>query len=351
MKMNWKAIFGFVAVAVVSLVLVGHVQAAPATSIWFSGEQNQSSDNDAEFLVNQLDGAGMPTADTTLDTGDVLVSVSNFFSNEDITGLGGTKLYGAGGVNELTILSLIEVAFKGNLATGVAGASVGVDGAGNLLFDYVFSPLTAGGVAALGAHASLAAISAEQATWTAGTLVALFDDPLIDYTRLASPDDGGSLADIGVGPFVTEAGLVGTAINGTKILEIGFTGVAGEAWLALAAPDDLSLFRTLVAAGSASGVFNFGTNVTASFLGPLWQFGTVLNSAVIGGSSQFAGSGSLLGLNLGGGTSIGTPFDAFTNLDVTFAPTFVPEPSTLTLWSLGVLALAGIGWRRRNRVR
>ena len=134
-------------------------------------------------------------------------------------------------------------------------------------------------------------------------------------------------------------------------MEVGFLGVAGEGWVIGAALDDISLFRTLVAAGTAAGVFNFGTNVTANFLAPQWQFGAVLNSIAIGGTSQFAGSGSLLGLLFAGGGSILTPFDTFTNVDVTFAPLFIPEPSTLTLWSLGVLALAGMGWRRRNRGR
>jgi hypothetical protein len=304
--MYWKSCIGFAGAAVACLALAREVQAAPATSIWFSGQQNQSSDNDAEFLVNKI---GSPVGDTFTDVGDVLVSVSNFFSNEDLTGPGGTKLYGAGGVNELTILSLIEVVFKGDLAAELAvpgsgvGVSVGTLPGVGALYDFVFAPLTATGVAALGAHAvDLAAIIAEQATWAAGSMVAVFDDPLVDFTRLGSPDDGGSLADIGVGPFATEAGLAATAMNGTKILEIGFTGVAGEGWVALSELDDFSLIRTMLAAGSAGGVFNFGTNITASFLGPLWQFGTVANApainALYGGltSSQFPVVGRFLGL-------------------------------------------------------
>jgi hypothetical protein len=342
MKMKWKAGVGFVVVAVACLLLAGQVQAAPVTSIWFSGEQNQSSDNDADFLVNQIDPAtGMPFTDSTLDVGDVLVTVSNFFTNEDLTGGGGTELYGAGGVNELSVIALIEVATKTPTLSPA-------------LFDFTFSPLTATGVAALGFHASLAAISAEYATWAAGTMIAAFDDPLIDYTRLGA-DDGVPIVEIGDGPFAAEAGLVATAMNGTKILELGFTGAgglfgggAGEGWRANGAAGDISLFST-VGPGTPIGTFNFGLNVTANFL-PLWQFGTVANIPLflggVGGTSQFAGGGSVLGV-----MGVVTPYDAWSNLDVTFAPSIIPEPSTLTLWSLGALALAGMGWRRRNRTR
>ena len=93
----------------------------------------------------------------------------------------------------------------------------------------------------------------------------------------------------------------------TKILEIGFLGIAGEGWLSVGI-DDFSAFRTILPIGTAAQVFNFGTNVTADFL-PLWEFGQVLNFPLIGGTSQFVGSGSVLGLL----TALGlpaTPFDA-----------------------------------------
>lgn len=49
-------------------------------------------------------------------------------------------------------------------------------------------------------------------------------------------------------------------------------------------------------------------------------------------------------------TGIGSNLQSFNlNIDNVRFEATVPEPSTLTLWSLGAIALGGVGWRRRRR--
>jgi len=209
-----------------------------------------------------------------------------------------------------------------------------------------------------------AGLAAIIGAWNPGTIMALYDDPAKDFTRVFNntthpgPDDCDPLktgADIGVpGCQAKEENLLFTSIGPTELFQIGFTGSEGtsgpgEGLVACAncglSPlpfkgNDIKALRAispLVHTGEFNGGLNLTKNNTAL------QFGLVDNTLF--GFSQFVISGSELGLR-----NTVTPFDLFSQDNVVFAPSAIPEPSSLTLLLLGtsVLGLSTIRrWKRR----
>jgi hypothetical protein len=304
--------------------------AIEVTDIWFENKLNQSSDNSGEFLFNRFGGA------TTVDVGDILITLASIDTNENLTDGGAPINYVAATGHQLTAVAVIEVLTK--VPGGVAGTS-----------DFTFGPVSAAGLAAMGAEASLAAVHAEVSSWAGVTVVALYDDPVVDFSRTGAGDDGGP-ADTGVGPFASESALFTTANNGgQRILEMGFSPLPGTTlfWVANDSLDDISIFSTLPA-GTPGGQFNFGLNLVPGTnatgfedFNLVGNFNPLLGLAGLG-LSQFHGQGGLLGI---GGAS--TPLDAFDNIDVTFSPT--PEPSSLIIFGFG--SVIGMGLLRRSSKR
>jgi hypothetical protein len=181
---------------------------------------------------------------------------------------------------------------------------------------WAFKPLSPGAAADIAASA-LTNLKAEIATWTAGTMMANYDDMTLDYTRLSSTlsaDD--LLLTANGGTLMWEAGFNG----GTDLLgNVGLT----EVWTAEAASDDVAVVGATPPPGNG-GTVNF--SVTQLSVGPA---GVVVApvAATVGGTTSFNGSADLLGT-----AGVDTPFDAFDNLNMTFMP--IPEPTSVMVWGL-----------------
>ena len=235
--------FGLLSLAVVLGMSAQSHAAVSVTDQFFDGEDNVGSDDSGEFLVNFAGGT------TTLDIGDVLLSV---FKINTIRSASGSTTPGAGIYNEFTGLAAIQV-------TGKSGS------AGAFTFDF--------GAVSLVNRTAIAALvpflGPELFTWDADSAVALFDDPSQNYTMNTTTnlDDGDNPLtaadeDVGTGPFVSEGTLGRTAVDGTKILEIGFGGPGTTFWNAVSPTDSVaSVAASLIQAVT----FQFALNVTANF--------------------------------------------------------------------------------------
>jgi hypothetical protein len=278
----------------------GQADASTVKSTLFFGEQNQWSDNSAERQNVDANGNGF------LDQGDTLRGIFTINTVEDQTGGGGSNPIGTNGVNELTGIFEIQVAS----ATQVSDNGTPLDPSDDL-YDYVFQPY---------------APFATEFSAAANTMIVFFEDPTPDYDRTGTIATG-------------EA----TATDGTKILELGFTGDADEGWDAFGAPYDPSVFTTIPLGGGV-GSFNFDVGILYNALFQNWGQVACFGSSNCGtgdGLVDFHGQGGLLGTS--GST---TAFDVFDNVDMTFRP--LPEPASLGLFGLGLLGLGAVARRRRK---
>jgi hypothetical protein len=300
-----KSLFALLAGSVVALG-VASAHAASVESQFFIGEVNQGSDNSAEYLINGATSTGV----TTVDVGDRLRGMFDVNTVEDLTGGGGTNSLGlASGNNEWAGVFEIEVLTKA------------ADGAGG--FDYTFGP-----------SASFTA------TYGAGAMIAMYEDATIEFTRL-SADDGAP--DTGVGPFASEEALIANVTDSTLRWVLGFGLDDDELWAANADSDDIAVIGAVAPPGNG-GTVNFQVSILQNFFNTTFaQVGATL-AVGTDGLIDVNGSGNLLGI--AGAT---TPFDSFDNFDFVFAPeSIIPEPATVTLMGLGLVALAGAA-RRRQR--
>jgi hypothetical protein len=276
---------------------MGSAQAASVSSQFFTGFQ-QLSDNSAEVLINGANSTGA----TTVDVGDTLFGIFDIQTIEQ--GASTHDLGGASGNDELTGVFAIKVLTKDTL--GQNGCT------SNFCFTFGVSDAL---ISALGG------VTLSTFTGDAGTLVGLYTDTTPDFIRQGC----------------TLAGCTATATNDSLYMTLGF-GSNGF-WQATSISDNIALIGAIPAPGNG-GTFNSGLNLITNNSGLQFTNVNCLNQRTVTIIQVFTcGSGSLLGT---GGVS--TPFDSFDNVD--FTVNRVPEPGSVILLGLGLLALAGFARRR-----
>lgn len=288
-----------------SLAFAGAAQADTVASQFFYGFQ-QLSDNSAEYQSFDANGDGL------LGVGDILRGI---FTIETIEQGGSTNQLGDGiAHNELT----------GIFEAVVAHYAVNLPSPFTTNHYYTFAPS-----------------AAFEAIYGAGAMIATFDDPAQDYTRIGC---------------ATVAGCEASATGGTPFMVLGFADPLRNFWVADTKSNDISVIGAVPAPGNG-GLFNTGLDILSQ--GPA-SAGLIFNDvaclgyatveAVPGVFAQIptgvravdvCGSGSLLGTG-----GVNTPYDSFNNVDFTVNVERVPEPATLGLLGLGLL---GLGLARRRK--
>ena len=291
--------------------------ATTVQSQFFSGLQ-QWSDNSAEYLLNYNPTAGTYSADdgdTIIATGDKLRGLFDIQTIEDLTGVLPDRLVATGGVNQFT---------------GIFEADVIVGGGPGA---YTFN---------------LTPSASFQAIYGTGAMLALYQSPTLNYTRLGGTDD--------IPGAAAEEALIATATHdGAAFLVFGFKDWAnlnytfGEGWFSTSPTNDIALVGAIPPPGNG-GTVNFALNLLSTTLtgydfnqvGTSFGAGGVYNPFA-GGTAQLAGSTNLLGT-----AGVVTPFNVFDNTDLVVNVEQVPEPGTIALLGLGLI---GIGVYSRRRVK
>ena len=191
-------------------------------------------------------------------------------------------------------------------------------------------------------------------------MVALYDAgaPGSDFLRTsATADDGDpsrSGADIGTGPFASENGLSATAVSGTRIIEIGFTGAGNEFWTASPTTGILpATFTDIAAAAAGNPGDNFGTvNYALNKTGGLLNFSRT-ESSPLGGFVDVRGNANIQGTRKDGSSNaVLTPFDLYDDTNANFAPaSVVPEPASMALVGIGFVVLVGVSFSRKRQLK
>jgi hypothetical protein len=278
----------------------------------FASGQNILQDVSADQLINMAGGA------TTVDVGDILVSsfAFNSITNSKYVApqaIGtGSSLYG-----ELSGVLAIKILTKG----GSAGA-----------YSWTFGPATSTPDISAIATAGYTNLTAEMALWNSGAMAAFYSDMTPDYSRNGSNVN----ADFA------------TAVDGTKVWELGFTGLGGaatgaEGWAAYAPTDDIAVLSGGYYPDPGGNV-KFAINVTNPIYGSTF-LNQVLPSTFGSGFVALRGSASLQGTV---GIDDPTAWQLFDAAIVTVNA--VPEPSTFVVWALlgGASWLGMRVWRRRG---
>lgn len=294
------------AVAVGFAMSLGTTVAGAATmdQLFFPGQVNQLSDNSGEDWID-LDQNGV------LSQGDLLRGTFDWGTIEDQTGGGGVRTVGASGNSGLEGLFVTEVKTVSNVRIDpVSGQQVA---------DFTF-----------GANAAF------EALYGAGAVIAMYEDTTPDYDRTGTIANAEALVLEGQTP--ADADWIW-----------GFAGDADEVWAATGAPTNPDIFRQ-IPLGTALGAFTFQLSIL--FENWTYDFGQVACLPRIGGNGlcDINASGSVLGT---AGTGPGglipnddqNKYPVFDNIDATFFVK-VPEPGSLALLGLGLLALGRIHRRK-----
>ena len=168
--------------------------------------------------------------------------------------------------------------------------------------------------------------------FSADTTVAFFEDAAQNYNQTLA--------------------TIGTAIDGVLRMEAGLPGTdADEQWTATGSSDPLS--GSTLSLATVLATFNVDlTIISETFGGSFEQVdataGLNLGDGLI--DLHFSGSVNGTGINCTGGINctddVGQGFPLFDQAN--FDTNYIPEPGTLGMISIGLLALGGLSARRRK---